>query len=106
MPRLAQAHRITRGSAHALELARAVGHIQEAADAAPGSHAGYRGSGWVVVVQNDLRVVLSGLSAAPAASCQKCGGEVQGWVCQDCNQAFRETDDGKLMFDLDAVDAA
>jgi hypothetical protein len=33
--------------------------LQEAADAAPGSHAGYADSGWVVVVQNDLRLILA-----------------------------------------------
>jgi hypothetical protein len=31
-------------------------------------------------------------------TCQKCGGEVQGWLCQGCGQAFREAD-GKLVFD-------
>jgi len=44
------------------------------------------------------------LYAEPVA-CQKCGGEIQGWVCQDCNQAFRETDDGRLIFDLYAAAA-
>jgi hypothetical protein len=32
-------------------------------------------------------------------TCQKCGGEVQGWLCQGCGQAFRESDAGALVFD-------
>jgi hypothetical protein len=31
-------------------------------------------------------------------TCQKCGGDVQGWLCQGCGQSFREAD-GKLVFD-------
>jgi hypothetical protein len=33
-----------------------------------------------------------------AVACQKCGGEVQGWTCQGCEQGFRENDGGALIF--------
>ena len=39
---------------------------------------------------------------APAPTCQKCGGEVQGWNCQGCGASFRENDDGVLIFDDEA----
>jgi len=32
------------------------------------------------------------------ADCQKCGGEIQGWICQGCGQGFRENDAGVLVF--------
>ena len=32
------------------------------------------------------------------ATCQKCGGEIQGWTCQGCGQVFRENDAGALVF--------
>ena len=35
--------------------------------------------------------------------CQKCGGEIQGWICQHCNQAFREDGAGNLIFHDDAA---
>jgi hypothetical protein len=35
---------------------------------------------------------------APAPTCQKCGGEAQGWTCQVCGASFRENDDGSLVF--------
>jgi hypothetical protein len=31
-------------------------------------------------------------------TCQKCGGEIQGWTCQGCGQVFRENDAGALVF--------
>jgi hypothetical protein len=31
-------------------------------------------------------------------ACQKCGGEIQGWMCQGCGQVFRENDAGALVF--------
>lgn len=37
-------------------------------------------------------------------TCQKCGGEIQGWTCQGCGQVFRENDAGNLVFDaMEAV---
>lgn len=35
---------------------------------------------------------------ALAPTCQKCGGEVQGWTCQECGASFRENDEGSLVF--------
>lgn len=32
------------------------------------------------------------------ARCQKCGGEIQGWVCQQCHQEFEENDAGEIVF--------
>jgi hypothetical protein len=32
------------------------------------------------------------------ARCQRCGGEIQGWICQDCHQEFEENDAGELVF--------
>lgn len=37
--------------------------------------------------------------------CQRCGGEVQGWLCQSCPAEFRENDDGHLVFDEDTTPA-
>lgn len=34
-----------------------------------------------------------------APTCQKCGGEIAGWLCQRCPAEFRENDDGVLIFD-------
>ena len=34
-----------------------------------------------------------------APTCQKCGGEIAGWLCQQCPAEFRENDDGVLIFD-------
>ena len=31
-------------------------------------------------------------------TCEKCGGEVQGWTCQGCGASFRENDEGSLVF--------
>lgn len=36
---------------------------------------------------------------APAPTCQQCGGEIAGWLCQKCPAEFRENDDGVLIFD-------
>lgn len=36
---------------------------------------------------------------APAPTCQRCGGEIAGWCCQNCPAEFRENDDGVLIFD-------
>lgn len=36
---------------------------------------------------------------APPPTCQKCGGEIAGWHCQQCPAEFRENDDGVLVFD-------
>jgi len=33
--------------------------------------------------------------------CQLCGGEVQGWCCQECPAEFEENDAGKLIIDRD-----
>lgn len=32
-------------------------------------------------------------------TCQKCGGDIAGWLCQNCPAEFRENDDGALIFD-------
>ena len=32
------------------------------------------------------------------AGCQKCGGEIQGWICQGCGQGFRDNAAGALVF--------
>lgn len=32
-------------------------------------------------------------------TCQKCGGDIAGWLCQQCPAEFRENDDGVLIFD-------
>lgn len=32
-------------------------------------------------------------------TCQACGGEVQGWICQGCGRTFREAESGSLIFD-------
>lgn len=58
--------------------------------------------------------ILALLSARPLAlggqqgvqeRCQRCGGEVQGWLCQSCPAEFRENDDGHLVFDEDTTPA-
>jgi len=35
-------------------------------------------------------------------TCQKCGGDIAGWLCQNCPAEFRENDDGVLIFDVEA----
>lgn len=37
--------------------------------------------------------------APPPPTCQRCGGEVSGWVCQECDTPFTENDVGALVFD-------
>lgn len=37
------------------------------------------------------------------ATCQACGGEIAGWLCQSCPAEFRENDDGALIFDWEAT---
>lgn len=58
---------------------------------------------------NDARATVALYDAAltpkeaPAApTCQKCGGEVQGWTCQGCGASFRESDGGALVFNHEA----
>lgn len=41
--------------------------LKESADAHETLHSGYAGSGWVLVVQNDLRAVLAALTSSPKA---------------------------------------
>lgn len=36
-------------------------------------------------------------------TCQKCGGEIAGWLCQQCPAEFRENDAGALVFDEETV---
>lgn len=43
------------------ELKGAVERLREAADASPEWHSGYSGSGWIIVVQHDLRTILAAL---------------------------------------------
>lgn len=66
------------------------------------------------LIRSDLKTVLALLSARPLAlgvqrggqeRCQRCGGEVQGWLCQSCPAEFRENDDGHLVFDEDTTPA-
>lgn len=57
---------------------------------------------WVgpdVLAKTDAILALAALSQeAEAPHCQKCGGEVHGWICQSCGQDFEENDAGKLVF--------
>ena len=41
------------------------------------------------------------MEAVSRTYCQKCGGDVEGWSCQSCDQEFREDDAGNLVFDDD-----
>lgn len=38
---------------------------------------------------------------ATLATCQACGGPIEGWICQSCDREFREDDTGNLVFDED-----
>lgn len=40
-----------------------------------------------------------GEGAVAWATCQACGGSVEGWICQGCDREFREDDAGNLVFD-------
>ncbi len=33
------------------------------------------------------------------ATCQDCGGHIEGWICQSCAREFRENDAGNLVFE-------
>jgi hypothetical protein len=33
------------------------------------------------------------------ATCQDCGGHIEGWICQSCDREFREDDAGNLVFE-------
>ena len=33
------------------------------------------------------------------ATCQDCGGHIEGWICQSCDRQFRENDAGNLVFE-------
>ena len=33
------------------------------------------------------------------ATCQDCGGHIEGWICQSCDREFRENDAGNLVFE-------
>ena len=33
------------------------------------------------------------------ATCQDCGGHIEGWICQSCDRQFRENDAGDLVFE-------
>lgn len=33
------------------------------------------------------------------ATCQDCGGHIEGWICQSCARQFRENDAGNLVFE-------
>lgn len=46
---------------------------------------------------------LYAAAPTPDAYCQKCGGTVEGWICQSCDQEFRENDAGNLVFDDEAA---
>lgn len=67
--------------------------------------AGYDGKDWEKIA-SEAAETLRALSAAPRpigegdawARCQKCGGEIEGWICQSCGQEFRENDAGDLVF--------
>lgn len=39
-----------------------------------------------------------GVEAAPWATCQDCGGVIEGWICQSCDREFEENDAGYLVF--------
>ncbi len=45
-------------------------------------------------------------SAVPAPTCQKCGGEIAGWLCQQCPAEFRENDSGVLVLDSEEAQDA
>lgn len=72
----------------------------------PPTKAGRRQPYWW---RSDLRAALS---AAPSgegeavawATCQACGGRIEGWICQGCGLPFRERDDGALIVDLAAME--
>jgi hypothetical protein len=61
-----------------------------------GQHGSYLSDDDVVRLDKETRAALTG--EPQMTTCQRCGGEVQGWLCQGCGQAFREAD-GKLVFD-------
>jgi len=37
------------------------------------------------------------------ATCQDCGGHIEGWICQSCGREFRENDAGNLVFENQPV---
>jgi hypothetical protein len=37
--------------------------------------------------------------AVARATCQDCGGHIEGWICQSCDRQFRENDAGNLVFE-------
>jgi hypothetical protein len=37
--------------------------------------------------------------AVARATCQDCGGHIEGWICQSCDRQFRENDAGDLVFE-------
>lgn len=58
----------------------------------------------VLDVINALRSQPQAREDAQPVSCQSCGGEVQGWVCQGCDLTFCERD-GRLIAEHPALDA-
>lgn len=60
-----------------------------------------------------LRAMIAAYKAGKAAAvtpsaptCQRCGGEVSGWACQECGAPFTENDVGALIFDRLAAPSA
>lgn len=45
---------------------------------------------------------VSARPEAPPPTCQMCGGEIAGWLCQKCPAEFRENDAGVLILDFEA----
>jgi hypothetical protein len=67
-------------------------------DASRRPHARY----YLERLEEALRAQPPAREEAPAPTCQKCGGEIAGWCCQNCPAEFRENDDGVLIFDDDS----
>ena len=49
----------------------------------------------------DLEAEIARLRSAPIpwATCQACGGAIEGWICQSCDREFHENDKGGLVMD-------
>lgn len=53
-----------------------------------------------------LRAQPQAREEAQASTCQKCGGGIAGWLCQQCPAEFRENEAGALILDEDATPPA
>jgi hypothetical protein len=54
---------------------------------------------WFAMLSASPVVPVGSGEAVAGATCQDCGGHIEGWICQSCAREFRENDAGNLVFE-------